>query len=119
MEHEIKYCPFCSGEAFLGEKLTYGGGKLYGVACLTPMCPGSTPQWCLDADSAIELWNEREEPTVHVESSHLEREIGDYTYIEVELSCGHEFTWDDGYLPRYCPYCGARVEADELGEVDG
>lgn len=60
----IRVCPFCGDDALLCEKLTYGGGKLYGVGCMSPMCPGSTPQWCLDADSAIELWNTRDDDSV-------------------------------------------------------
>lgn len=116
MEYEIKCCPFCGGEALLGEKLTYGGGKLYGVACLSPMCPGSTPQWCLDADSAIELWNARSESegerTCSVESSHMEWEVGECAYLEVELSCGDSFPWWDSCPPDFCPYCGCEVITD-------
>lgn len=117
MGTELKSCPFCSGEALLKEQLTYGGGKLYGVSCLTPFCPASTPHWCLDADSAIEMWNARseseDEHTCSVESSHTEWEVGEYSYLEVELSCGHGFTWDDSIPPDYCPFCGARIEVVE------
>lgn len=56
--------------------------------------------------------------TCHVESSHVECEIGSYSYLEVELSCGHAFTWDDGTPPDYCPYCGARVIGEEAGDAD-
>lgn len=64
-----------------------------------------------DRDALLALADEsrRAERTCNVESSHVEQEIGDYSYLEVELSCGHAFTWDDGTPPDYCPYCGARV----------
>lgn len=55
----------------------------------------------------------RAERTCRVESSHVEQEIGAYSYLEVELSCGHAFTWDDGTPPDYCPFCGARVIKEE------
>lgn len=58
---------------------------------------------------AAAAWNRRAERTCRVESSHVEQEMGSYAYLEVELSCGHAFTWDDGTPPDYCPYCGARV----------
>ncbi len=69
-----------------------------------------------------ERWNRRSGSTCeqrrtrracYVECSHMEIEHGDYAYLEVELSCGHAFTWDDGTPPDYCPHCGAKV-VDEL-----
>ena len=65
-----------------------------------------------------ERWNRCAERTCNVESSHVEQEIGDYSYLEVELSCGHAFTWDDGTPPDFCPYCGARVIGEEAGDAD-
>lgn len=90
--------------------------------------PGSHPliKYCegpSDCELALgqhmaEKWNRRSgstceqrrtRRTCHVEFSHMETEYGDYAYLEVELSCGHAFTWDDGTPPDYCPYCGAKV----------
>lgn len=56
-----------------------------------------------------ERWNRRAERTCNVKSSYMEWETGDYSYLEVKLSCGHDFTWDDGTPPDYCPYCGTKV----------
>ena len=52
------------------------------------------------------------ELTCHVESSRTEWEDGEYSYLDVELSCGHAFTWDDVTPPDYCPYCGKRVVSE-------
>lgn len=59
-----------------------------------------------------ERWNRRSGQTCHVESSRTEWEYGEYSYLDVELSCGHAFTWDDVTPPDYCPYCGKRVVSE-------
>lgn len=69
--------------------------------------------WIGIAHRLADLIEPEPERTCHVESSHVEQEIGDYSYLEVELSCGHAFTWDDGTPTDYCPYCGAKVVSDE------
>lgn len=88
---------------------------IYATSC--PYCGARGPM-ALSEDEALAALNLRAERTCYVESSHVEREIGDYSYLEVELSCGHDFTWDDGTPPEYCPYCGARVIGEETGNAD-
>lgn len=44
--------------------------------------------------------------------SRYDCEIGAFSYLEIELSCGHEFTWDGVGIPSYCPYCGSKVITD-------
>ena len=129
MAEELKPCPFCGGEArafFCEESGTYDVqcqqcgalpflGKRRGPGCFKSM------------DDVIAAWNRRDgsaceqrrtRRTCHVDSSHLEWEIGAYSYLEVELSCGHAFTWDDGTPPDYCPYCGALVIGEETDDAD-
>lgn len=111
MSEELKPCPFCGGEARIIAK-PYEPKVC--VGCDDDTCLGfSGLGWLYDSEKeATEAWNSRAERTCNVESSHVEQEIGDYSYLEVELSCGHAFTWDDGTPPDYCPNCGAKV----LGE---
>lgn len=100
-------CPFCGGEAIYGKSEASGRVRAVCVDCL------ASTDWLAGTDEAAAAWNRRAERTCNVESSHVEQEIGDYSYLEVELSCGHAFTWDDGTPPDYCPSCGARIEVDE------
>lgn len=61
--NELRECPYCGGEAHIAERITYGG-KMYGVSCSTPLCPGSEPwPWCMDAEYAIRAWNTRPDTT--------------------------------------------------------
>lgn len=122
MSEELKPCPFCGGEAkeFTGED-------------------AAPHRWTVECDScgahvgsdtrhkARAKWNRRAGTTCeqrrtrrvcYVESSHVEWERGEYSYLEVELSCGHAFTWDDVTPPDYCPYCGARIIREETGDAD-
>lgn len=56
--------------------------------------------------SLADLIEPEPERTCHVESWHYETE-GDTTFIECELSCGHET--DCFSIPYFCPRCGAKV----------
>lgn len=113
MSKKLKPCPFCgSEEVYVEEYEHHPGVTRYRVLCAGCMAGVDTgtrqePGW------AVEDWNRRSERTCNVESSHVELEHGDHAYLEVELSCGHYFTWDDGTPPDYCPYCGARLEGVE------
>lgn len=105
-------CPFCGGEADV-HYFAHDDSECT-VMCSNPNCRASvSARSCGSMTTAYnrarKLWNRRAERTCNVESSHVEQEIGDYSYLEVELSCGHAFTWDDGTPPDYCPDCGARV----------
>ena len=104
-------CPHCGGEA----EARGGSSTMPYIRCKSCGC---RTRASYDMDKLKEAWNRRAggaceqrrtRRTCHVESSHVEQEMGDYSYLEVELSCGHAFTWDDGTPPDYCPYCGSRV----------
>lgn len=108
MSERLKPCPCCGGEAkeFTGEDAAPHRWTVECDACGAHVGSGTRHR-------ARTKWNRRTRRTCYVESSHMEQEIGDYSYLEVELSCGHAFTWDDGTPPDYCPYCGAKVVSDE------
>lgn len=114
MSEELKPCVFCGHDearVIVVDEVTDAGCEeatvpLYAASC--PYCGARGPM-ALSEDEAVEAWNRRAERTCNVESSHVEQEMGDYSYLEVELSCGHAFTWDDCTPPDFCPYCGAKV----------
>lgn len=100
----------------MAERTTYGG-KMYGVSCSTPLCPGSEPwPWCMDAEDAEKVWNTRSERTCRVVSSRWmdNDDIYPNAYY-CELSCGHEVAAPYG-LPSYCPECGSRIADYEEGD---
>lgn len=120
MVETLKPCPFCGGEAELVAGAHRDGGYIENFAFVR--CKGCGARSyefheCMTPDEVqgyvSGTWNRRAERTCNVEPSHVEQEIGGYSYLEVELSCGHAFTWDDGTPPDYCPSCGAKV-VDEL-----
>ena len=108
---ELRECPFCWGHATsYGTRKMESGGSTH---CLIHCDECSARLSAKTEAEAVAAWNRRAGRTCNVESSHVEQEIGYYSYLEVELSCGHEFTWDDGTPPDYCPNCGARVIEEE------
>lgn len=114
-------CPHCGGEADV-HYFAHDDSECT-VMCSNPNCRASvSARSCGSMTTAYnrarKLWNRRAERTCRVESSHVEWERGAYSYLEVELSCGHAFTWDDGRPPDFCPYCGARVIGEETGNAD-
>ena len=104
-------CPFCGGEAEARD----GSSTTPYIRCKSCGCRTGSSR---NVDRLKDAWNRRTRRTCHVESSHVEQEIGDYSYLEVELSCGHDFTWDGGTPPDYCPYCGARIIREETDDAD-
>lgn len=104
-------CPHCGGEAEAHD----GSSTRPYISCKSCGCRTGTSY---DMDKLKEAWNRRAERVCYVNSSHVEWERGEYSYLEVELSCGHAFTWDDGTPPDYCPYCGAKVIREETDDVD-
>lgn len=117
MSEELRPCGFCGHDearVIAVDEVTDAGCEeatvpLYAASC--PYCGARGPM-ALSEDEALAAWNRRAERTCRVDSSHVEWETGDYSYLEVKLSCGHAFTWDDGTPPEYCPYCGARIEEE-------
>lgn len=114
MIDEDMTCLFCGRggvRAAVIDEVTDPGCDIANVSIYAANCPycGARGPMALSEDEALAAWNRRAERTCYVELSHMEIEHGDYAYLEVELSCGHAFTWDDGTPPDYCPYCGAKV----------
>lgn len=105
MSEELRPCPFCGGEA----EIVRNSSGSYFARCTNRQCAAKTRLYHENENGARQAWNRRARRTCSVESSHVEQEMGSYAYLEVELSCGHALTWDDGTPPDYCPYCGARV----------
>lgn len=84
MAEKLRPCPFCGGEAkeFTGED-------------------AAPHRWTVECDScgahvgsdtrhkARAKWNRRAGRTCNVESSHVEQEMGDYSYLEVECPSCH------------------------------
>ena len=96
MSDELNRCPFCSAEA----KRSYAGAD-YIVFC--PGCGASTDRYDT-ASEAIKAWNTRAERTCEVtEYNDCGPHAEDCTIV---LSCGHRTL---GYIPNYCPCCGAKV----------
>lgn len=104
-------CPHCGGEA----EARGGSSTMPYIRCKSCGC---RTRASYDMDKLKEAWNRRAERTCNVKSSYMEWETGDYSYLEVKLSCGHDFTWDDGTPPDYCPYCGAKVIGEETDDAD-
>ena len=123
MSDEDMTCLFCGRggvRAVVIDEVTDPGCDIANVPIYATSCPycGARGPMALSEDEAVAALNRRAERTCNVESSHVEQEIGAYSYLEVELSCGHAFTWDDGTPPDYCPYCGARIIREEAGDAD-
>lgn len=106
---EIRECPFCGGEAHISERIGYGG-KMYGVSCSTPLCPGHDLYiWAFRPEDVIKAWNTRSERTCTVDAMCFNDATSHYEYW---LSCGDSFEWIDDTPPDYCMYCGAKVVDD-------
>lgn len=105
MEETLRPCPHCGAEA---EVVRNSSGS-YFARCTNRQCAAKTRLYHENEAGARLAWNRRAVQTCTVESSHTEWEDGEYSYLDVELSCGHAFTWDDVVPPDYCPYCGCEV----------
>jgi len=116
MEETLRPCPVCG--ATKGLYVLYDEHDMEWIVFCDSCKTSLRNEYNDTRDDAISTWNRRAERTCNVESSHVEREIVDYSYLEVELSCGHAFTWDDGTPPDYCPFCGARIIREETGDAD-
>lgn len=123
MSDEDMTCLFCGRggvRAVVIDEVTDPGCDIANVLIYATSCLycGARGPMALSEDEAVAALNLRAERTCNVESSHVEWERGAYSYLEVELSCGHAFTWDDGAPPDYCPFCGARIIREETDDAD-
>lgn len=99
---ELKPCPFCGGEAHVKEVVS-ACETLYTVGCSNPECMGYET-WLLKPtkEEAIAAWNRRAERTC--------RNLNPPSCRDFECSeCGESSEFTPGFMPNYCPNCGARV----------
>lgn len=126
---EIRECPFCGGDRVGLSYDEYFGGKrhdkpLVKVFVKCRECGGQGHGFTASQNGtklygrrsmreaereAVKWWNRRSERTCTVDPSRVDEEIGEYSHLSIEMSCGHEFTWDWLEVPDYCPYCGSKV----------
>lgn len=103
----LKLCPFCGGEAHVKEVVS-ACETLYTVGCSDSECMGYET-WLLKPtkEEAIAAWNRRAERTCSIGYEY--DGVPFFHPIHVyELTCGHDVRLFED-VPRYCPYCGARV----------
>lgn len=94
---ELKPCPFCG---VIPHMYTRDEDDIVLIQCQNQKClkPSVEDEW----EKAIEAWNIRYEPTCHIDYSFS----NGFDELETVMECGHTII---GYLPDYCPGCGAKV----------
>ncbi len=103
MVEQLKPCPFCGGEAIVTEH--NGGFAAIGCSCgkcrIHPHAFGFP-----SVEYAAEAWNRRAERTC--------RNLNPPSCRDFECSeCGESSEFAPGFMPSYCPHCGARVIKEE------
>lgn len=117
---ELRECPFCGGEA-IGfewsddEEIEEGEPHRYDAYCAVKVnhkdnCVLEVGEfYCWVAPSEEEaavLWNRRAERTC--------RDLNPPSCRDFECSeCGESIELTPGFMPNYCPHCGARVIEEE------
>lgn len=98
MSEELKPCPFCGGKAkeFTGEDAAPHRWTVECDACGAHVGSGTRHR-------ARTKWNRRAERTC--------RNLNPPSCRDFECSeCGESSEFTPGFMPNYCPHCGARVE---------
>ena len=106
MSEELKPCPFCGGEgvAYLVPDYPKKIGPRYSVICNG--CGASVTTIFQYKRDAIDAWNRRAERTC--------RNLNPPSCRDFECSeCGESSEFTPGFMPSYCPSCGARVIEEE------
>lgn len=103
----LKPCPFCGGGAHIKEVVS-ACETLYTVGCSDSECMGYET-WLLKPtkEEAIAAWNRRAERTCSIGYEYEGEPFFHAIHVH-ELTCGHDVRLFED-VPRYCPYCGARV----------
>ena len=99
---ELLPCPFCDGEASIGDSKR-NGVSTYWVYC--EKCRARSDNWFF-AEKAAEMWNRRfrqvrKKEAAWIPSGHEEET---WWYVGTCSCCGMEV-----YPQAYCPYCGSRL----------
>lgn len=98
MGEELKACPFCGSKA---EMVTNRSGDNF-VRCTNRQCAAKTRLYHENEAGARLAWNRRSERTC--------RNLNPPSCRDFECSeCGESSEFTPGFMPNYCPNCGARV----------
>ena len=98
---ELKPCPCCgsSNGLYVLQDEKYGEWSVFCDICKTSL---HNENHCDTRDDAISAWNRRAERTC--------RNLNPPSCRDFECSeCGESSEFTPGFMPNYCPNCGARV----------
>lgn len=110
----LKPCPFCCGEA----EIRSGSSTTPYVRCVSCGCRTGSSR---DVRKAIAAWNNRAERTCKVRQAYFDSDNELHEIMEgiafspedtvacICEACGHDWRYDRGIRPNYCPNCGAKV----------
>ena len=98
---ELKSCPCCgsSNGLYVLQDEKYGEWSVFCDMCKTSL---HNENHCDTREDAISAWNRRAERTC--------RNLNPPSCRDFECSeCGESSEFTPGFMPNYCPHCGARV----------
>ena len=98
---ELKSCPCCgsSNGLYVLQEDEYGEWSVFCDMCKTSF---HNENHCDTREDAISAWNRRAERTC--------RNLNPPSCRDFECSeCGESSEFTPGFMPNYCPHCGARV----------
>ena len=101
IDQELKPCPCCgsSNGLYVLQDEKYGEWSVFCDICKTSL---HNENHCDTRDDAISAWNRRAERTC--------RNLNPPSCRDFECSeCGESSEFTPGFMPNYCPNCGARV----------
>lgn len=114
MEEKLRPCPFCGAEA----ELVRNSSGIYFARCTNRQCAAKTRLYHENENGARLAWNRCAERTCRP----VVADDGAGAWGVYCSECGYRFAGPHGkrevsehmaarrdIMPRYCPYCGARV----------